>query len=320
MKMFFRKNKFSFQERQCLIFLFSTEINTVSVILKFALSFVFISFFLFAQSVDYIPVPSKDLVRHTYYTLSYNEKYEQANWVYYSLTDSMVSHGGEERSNSFKMDKLISSGSAKSSDYTKSGYDRGHLCPAADMGFNPVAMNESFLMSNISPQTPDFNRGIWKELETTVRKWAKKERSIDIVTGPVFKDNKGQIGQDEVLVPGYFFKVIYDKTGDPKIIAFLFPNAKSDRPLTDFVVSTDEVEKLTGFDFFSQLPDGIETELENKIDLSGWFEGVEPTPISAKQVDHSAKAETTDISFYLILIGVILIVVLWIFLKGKKRR
>ena len=114
--------------------------------------------------------------------------------------------------------------------------------------------------------------------------------------------------------------MIYDKTGDPKIIAFLFPNAKSDRPLADFAVTIDEVEKLTGYDFFSQLPDGIETELENKVDLSGWFEEVEPTPTNAKQVDNSAKAETTDISFYLILIGVILIVVLWIFFKGKRRR
>lgn len=288
--------------------------------LKSALSFVFILFFLFTKSEDYIPVPTKDIVRHTYYTLSYNEKYEQANWVYYSLTDSMVINGGEERSNSFRMDKLILSGSAKSSDYTKSGYDRGHLCPAADMGFNPVAMNESFLMSNISPQTPDFNRGIWKELETTVRSWAKKEKNIAVVTGPVFKDNKGQIGREEVLVPGYFFKVIYDKTGDPKIIAFLFPNAKSDRPLTDFAVTIDEVENLTGYDFFSQLPDGIETKLENKIDLSGWFEGVEPTPVIAKQVENTTKAKTSDIHFYLILIGVIIIVILWISFKGKKRR
>ena len=292
----------------------------MSVKLKSAFSFVLVSFFLIAKSADYIPVPSTDLVRHTYYTLSYNEKYEQANWVYYSLTDSMVMNAGEERSNSFRMDKLVPSGSAKSSDYTRSGFDRGHLCPAGDMGFNPVAMSESFLMSNISPQTPDFNRGIWKELETTVRNWAKKEKSIAVVTGPVFKDNKGQIGQEEVLVPGYFFKVIYDNTGDPKMIAFLFPNAPSDRPLTDFAVSADEVEKLTGFDFFSQLPDGTENELENKIELSGWFEGYEPTQTTAEQVNNSAKSEQSDISFYVILIGVIFIAILGVFLKGKKRR
>lgn len=294
--------------------------NTLNVKLKSTLSFLFILFFLISESVEYIPVPSNDLVRHTYYILSYNEKYEQANWVYYSLTDSMVLNGGEERSNSFKMDKLILTGSAKSSDYTKSGYDRGHLCPAADMGFNPLAMNESFLMSNVSPQTPEFNRGIWKELETTVRSWAKKEKSISIVTGPVFKDNKGQIGQEEVLVPGYFFKVIYDRTGDPRMIAFLFPNAKSDRPLTDFAVTTDEVEKLTGFDFFSQLPDETESKLENSIALSGWFAGYEPIPGVAEKTDNYVEAKTSDLYFYLILIGVILIFILWILFKGKKRR
>ena len=142
----------------------------------------------FANFQEFLPLPANDIVRHTYYSLSYNEANEQANWVYYSLTDSMVLKSGEERGN-FKMDKLVITGSAKSSDYTKTGYDRGHLCPAADMGFNPIAMDESFLMSNISPQVPEFNRGIWKELETTVRKWAIKEHQLYIVAGPVFKDS-----------------------------------------------------------------------------------------------------------------------------------
>jgi len=159
-------------------------------LLRFAL-FLFISNISIAYSIDFLPVPSTNVIKHTYYTLSYNEAFEQANWVYYTLTDSMVINSGEERSNSFKMDKMVVTYSAKSSDYTKSGYDRGHLCPAADMGFNPVAMEESFLMSNISPQKPEFNRGIWKELETEVREWAKKEHKLYIVTGPVFKDNKG---------------------------------------------------------------------------------------------------------------------------------
>ncbi|MDP3644022.1 MAG: DNA/RNA non-specific endonuclease [Bacteroidota bacterium] len=284
------------------------------------LSILFVLNYLTAKSVDYLPVPTKDLVKHAYYVLSYNEMYEQANWVYYSLTDSMVLHGGEERSNSFRMDKLVVSGSAKSSDYTKSGYDRGHLCPAADMGFNPIAMQESFLMSNVSPQTPDFNRGIWKELETTVRNWAKKERKIVVVTGPVFKDDKGSIGQEEVLVPGYFFKVIYDTTDDPKLIAFVFPNAKSDRPLTDFAVSINEVEKLTGYDFFSLLPDDLESKLESKVEFAGWFEGYEPASPVAQQSQKDTETFSQDFYFYLVLISVILMVVLLVIVKGRKRR
>jgi len=278
----------------------------------------------FAKSVDYLPIPSNDLVRHTYYSLSYNEKYEQANWVYYTLTDKMVNDGGEERSNKFKVDLMVSSGSAKSSDYTKSGYDRGHLCPAADMGFSSTSMEESFLMSNISPQAPDFNRGIWKELETEVRKWAKKERKIYVVTGPVFKDNKGTIGADHVLIPGYFFKIIYEETDEPKIIAFVFPNRKSDRPLTDFAVPVDEAEKLTGFDFFSQLPDELENKLENHVDLSEWFDGqVNPEPVASKQLPASEKTQESvksDFQFYIALILGVLVVLIFVIIKGRKRK
>lgn len=284
-----------------------------------AFLFLVAPFFLVASPIDYIPVPSKDLVKHSYYLLSYNEMYEQANWVYYSLTDSMILNGGEERSNSFKMDKLVPTESAKSSDYTKSGYDRGHLCPAADMGFNTVAMQESFLMSNISPQTPDFNRGIWKELESTVREWAKKERRIYVVTGPVFKDNKGSIGKEEVIVPGYYFKVIYDVTDQTKMIAFVLPNEKSDRPLTDFVVSTDEVEKLTGFDFFSQLSDNVESNLESKVELAGWFEGYAPTTPIADKVLPKPDAPGSDFYFYLILVIVVLLVILFVTIRSRNR-
>lgn len=272
------------------------------------------------KSADYLPIPSNDLVRHFYFTLSYNEKCEQANWVYYTLTDSMVLKGGEERSNSFRMDKMVATGSAKSSDYTKSGYDRGHLCPAADMDFNPIAMKESFLMSNITPQTPDFNRGIWKELETTVREWAKKEHKLVVVTGPVFQNNKGSIGQDKVLVPGYFFKVIFDATDEPKLIALVLPNQKSDRPLTDFVVTTDEVEKLTGFDFFSQLPDELESKLEGNVELAGWFKGYSPSKTVANHTLNQVETANSDFFFYLILLLVILLVVLFVYIKGRKRR
>lgn len=273
-----------------------------------------------AFSKDYSPLPASNIIKHTYYTLSYNEKYKQANWVCYTLTDSMVTDNREERNASFKMDKLGPKIAAKSSDYIKCGYDRGHLCPAADMSFNATAMRESFLMTNISPQTPDFNRGIWKELETTVRKWAKKEHEIVVVTGPVFSTNKGTIGQDRILVPGKFFKIIYDATDEPRIIAFVLPNEKSDRPLTDFAVATDEVEKMTGFDFFSQLPDNIENQIEGKVELAGWFEGYHTTePVVAKQVHPQALAQKSDMTFYTILISVVLLVALIVILMNRKR-
>ena len=179
-------------------------------------------------------------------------------------------------------------------------------------------------MSNISPQAPDFNRGIWKELETEVRKWAKKEHKIFVVAGPVFKDNKGTIGVDHVLVPGYFFKIIYEETSEPKLIAFVFPNRKSDRPLTDFAVPVDEAEKLTEFDFFSQLPDEIENKLEGRVDLSEWFDGhLSPEPVAIKELpvkEKTQESSKSDFQFYFVLISAILLVVGFVLIKGRKRR
>ncbi len=277
---------------------------------------------LYSKSVDYLPVPSKDIVRHTYYTLSYNETCEQANWVYYTLTDSMVIQGGQERSNKFRFDKMVPSGSAKTSDYTKSGYDRGHLCPAADMDFSRVAMEESFLMSNISPQAPEFNRGIWKDLETGVRNWAKKDHKIYVITGPVFNENKGTIGVDKVVVPGSFFKIVYEETDEPKMIAFVLPNRKSDRPLTDFVVTIDEAEKLTGYDFFSQLSDELENRLESRTDMSGWFEGYKASQKTTEPQSAPSQKEpsTSDFNFYLILIAAMVLVAIFAMIKGRRRR
>jgi endonuclease G len=277
----------------------------------------------FSNSGSYWPIPSGDLVRHTYYTLSYNEKYEQANWVYYVLTDSMVIAGGQERSNKFKTDPLVSTGSAKSADYTKSGYDRGHLCPAADMDFSRVAMEESFLMSNVSPQAPEFNRGIWKDLESEVREWAKQKHRLYVVTGPVFSENKGTIGQDRVLVPGYFFKVLFDENSSPEMIAFVLPNQKSDRPLSDFAVSVDELEKMTGFDFFSQLPDEVENKIESKVELAGWFAGAkahEPAIAQTTSAQQQEQPGKSEYNFYLGLVFALFIVVILMSLRGFKKK
>lgn len=296
---------------------------------------------------DFIPVPETNVVRHSWFTLSYNEQNEQANWVYYSLTDQMVLKSGAERSNSFKEDKKVKSKSAKSSDYSRSGYDRGHLCPAADMDFDPKAMKESFLMSNVSPQEPEFNRGIWKDLEEKIREWAIHEKQLYIVTGPIFKDNKGVIGEEKILVPGYFFKVIYDPTDQAKMIAFVMPNEASNRPLTEFAVPVDKAESLTGFDFFSQLPDNQEAKLESRTLLAGWFEGydteaipepeAEVTPEKAPEAKPKAPQVTPEkkrekdekknapLSINLVLIVLIVLIVIVILIlifsfNSKKRR
>lgn len=209
------------------------------------------------------------IVKHTYYTLSYSEKDEQAEWVFYTLTSEML-NGKQKRTNDFRQDTLITSISSQPLDYKHSGYDLGHLCPAQDMKLNKTSMSESFLMSNMSPQKPSFNRGIWKKLEAKVRKWALTDGRIYVVTGGVLTSNKGKIGVDSVSIPKYFYKVVYDPKEKGKMIALLLPNEKGKNPLQTYVVSVDSVESLTGIDFFPELPDTLENLLESRKDLYGW--------------------------------------------------
>jgi endonuclease G len=209
------------------------------------------------------------IVKHTYYTLSYSEKDEQPEWVYYELTSEMV-RGRQSRSDDYREDFQISTISAQLEDYRGSGYDRGHLCPAGDMKLNLTSMSESFYLSNMSPQEKDFNAGIWNTLEDRVRKWALTCGRIYIVTGGVLTSNKGKIGSNGVSIPKYFYKVIYDPRGQGRMIAFLIPNENSEKPLQNFVVTVDSLESLTRIDFFPEFPDSIENQLESSINLSSW--------------------------------------------------
>jgi endonuclease G len=212
------------------------------------------------------------IVDHFYYTLSYNEAHEQANWVMYRLPASFLTGERAERSDNFRTDPEITTGSATPDDYKRSGYDRGHLLPAADMGWSVEAMSLTFLMSNMSPQEPSFNRGIWKKLETRVREWAVEDGLIYVVTGPVLEDGLPEIGEDQVSVPKYFYKVILDYQ-EPEIkgIGFVMANRKSKLDIYHYAVNIDSVEKLTGLDFFPALPDEFEAEIEFTLNLNDWF-------------------------------------------------
>jgi endonuclease G len=209
------------------------------------------------------------IVSHSFYTLSYSEKDEQAEWVYYILTTEMLK-GKQPRTDDYRPDSTITTISAQLEDYRSSGYDRGHLCPAGDMKLNKTAMSESFYLSNCSPQDRDFNAGIWNDLENLVRSWALTSGRLYVVTAGVLTSTKGKIGSNGVTVPKYYYKVIYDPRGQGKMIAFLLPNENSTKPLQQFVVSVDSLESLTGIDFFPGLPDSIESLLESQRDLYGW--------------------------------------------------
>lgn len=210
------------------------------------------------------------IIKHIGFTLCYDEKHEQADWVAYELTADETARAFE-RSNKFSPDPDVVTGSADNADYKGSGYDRGHLAPAADMSWSFETMQESFYYSNMSPQVPSFNRGIWKRLEEKVRDWARSNRSIYVVTGPVLEEGLPFIGHDRVSVPRFYYKVLLDYSSpDIKGIGFVLPNEGSKLPLSSFAVSIDEVERITHLDFFPSLPDDEEAKIEKSVCFECW--------------------------------------------------
>jgi endonuclease G len=223
---------------------------------------------------DYLPTgKSNQLVKHKYYTLSYSEPDEQAEWVAYLLTAAMPTREFD-RKDDFRPDSIVITGSAALSDYEGSGNDRGHLCPAADMSFSEQAMSETFFMSNMSPQAPSFNRGIWKELEDQVRDWALANDSLYVITGGLLIGNDSVIGANKVTVPKSFYKIILDyRQPEIRMIAFLIPNEKYVTALEGYVVPVDSVEQVTGIDFFPAMPDVLESQLESVSNPQAWLFG-----------------------------------------------
>lgn len=220
----------------------------------------------------YIPSAktNTEIVRHKAFILSYQEEYELASWVLHRLVKE-AAFGREGRSNEFLRDPLVESGSAVTQDYSRSGFDRGHLCPAGDFRHDRELEDETFYMSNMSPQVPDFNRGIWSDLENKVRSWVKKRGVLIIVTGPILKKGLPTIGRiNQIAVPEKFYKIIYDPANE-EAIAFLFPNEGSVELVKSFTVSIDELEAMTGIDFFAKLPDSLEQKIETKNNVEDWY-------------------------------------------------
>ncbi|WP_111706452.1 DNA/RNA non-specific endonuclease [Lutibacter citreus] len=211
------------------------------------------------------------IIEHAFYKLSYSEKDEQAEWVAYQLKDEDISSSNFKRPYFIKDPKVLTK-SAHYKNYSKSGFDKGHLCPAGDRKFSKLAYNETFLTSNISPQEHKFNAGIWNRLEQKTRYWAKKYKSVYVVTGGVLKNTSKTIGSEKITVPNYFYKIILDyQEPEIKAIAFLIPHKESKSALYKFVTSIDEIEKITGIDFFPKLEDSLENKLEKSSNYSNWI-------------------------------------------------
>ena len=226
-----------------------------------------------AQGLE-IPVSKlkvSETIKHRLaYTVSYNHDTRQPNWVAWALTGEHAS--GKLPRGKFADDEEMPAPVGTLADYYNSGLDRGHMCPAGDNKWSQQAMRESFLLTNICPQAPSLNRGDWNEMEIQCRKWAETYGDIYIVAGPIlYRGHHKQIGAHRVTVPEAFFKVVLCMKGEPKAIGFIYKNGDGNRPKGDYVNTVDEVERITGIDFFPSLPDETERRVEAKASLDEWL-------------------------------------------------
>jgi endonuclease G len=217
------------------------------------------------------PAAGDALVRHEGYTLGYRADAAAAAWVAYMLTGTELAATNAPRTNNFRPDPLLRGRQGSNADFEGSGYDRGHLAPAEDLSYSRNTMSESFYYSNMSPQVPAFNRGVWKRLEELVRFWATAYDTVYIVTGPLLEPGLPAIGPHRVAVPRQYYKAVllYGRQG-VRAIGFLLRNEASAATLKSFAVPVDELERLTGLDLFPQLPDSIEDAVERDPAINEW--------------------------------------------------
>lgn len=229
---------------------------------------------------------NEEIIHHAAMSLVYAEKHEQPKWVAHIILPDIIT-GKEGRSNDFREDSLVKTGTATEIDYFLKekkedgsyeydgfGFDRGHLAPSADFRWSKKALSESYLYSNMSPQLAAFNREKWGELEDILRGYIYNNNTTQlyVVTGPILHDSLPKIERsiNKVSIPEYFYKVVVDLTHQ-KAIGFIMPNEKINYPLNNYAVSIDEVEAATGIDFFHQIEDELEDALEKQNVIKDWL-------------------------------------------------
>ena len=213
----------------------------------------FVTFLIFIFSVNtygyFLPTNDYIIIRHNSYTLAYDTNHNHTIWCEYVLTSNQLCNSIAKRSNDFRPDPFLLNNTnilvvIRNNNYYNSGYDKGHLCPAQDRCYSDKDMSETFYMSNMSPQDPSFNRGIWKKLEELTRKYAIKKGEITVVTGPVIFDRHFML-DNKVSIPSMYYKILV--TEDGKCYCFLIPNQKSNRNLREYIINLDFLKALLNF-------------------------------------------------------------------------
>ncbi len=213
----------------------------------------------------------EQILRRVGYTVSYNAATRLPNWVAWHLTKAHADGPWKRNGIRFQEDPEVDQPRATDADYYNSGYDRGHMCPSGDNKWSEEAQRQSFLFTNCCPQVHGLNAGDWNEIEAQCRRWAKRYGDVYIVSGPVlYSGRRKTIGRDKVVVPEAFFKVVLRMTPTPAAIGFIYKNVAGNRPKAAYVNTVDEVERITGYDFFVSLPDAVERKVEAQADLADW--------------------------------------------------
>lgn len=223
--------------------------------------------------IPYLKTERKEqVIRHEGYTVSYNSDYRIPNWVAWELNADEAKSNKVPRSDKFYPDPEVKGATALNEDYTGTGFDRGHLAPAADMKWSEKAMRECFYFSNICPQNRKMNGGIWRVIEEKSRKWAIQHDTILIVAGPVITEKMRRLGKNRVAVPNHFYKVICTYSNNKyQGVAFLLENRDYGKtPLWSLAIPIDSVERATGIEFFPTLPTESREEMIRTVDRSCW--------------------------------------------------
>lgn len=225
-----------------------------------------------------MPAPLKDrpeqILYRKGYTTSYNSGTKNPNWVAWHLTKDHTYGSAQRDEEVFTEDENVKRPRATDNDYYNSRFDRGHMCPAGDNKWDREAMAQSFLFTNVCPQNHGLNKYEWNDLEILCRQWARKYGAVDIVCGPIYQDDDSgrqtTIGRNRVRIPQAFFKVVLCRKGTPKAIGFIYRNEGKKQTMDEALRSVDEIEVLTGIDFFPALEDNVENRIEAKANLLEW--------------------------------------------------
>ncbi len=213
------------------------------------------------------------LINHSAMSMFYDEKHGQSRWVVHMILPDII-NGIQTRTNDFRKDSMVISGTPGKEDYFNTGYDRGHLAASADFRWSKRALSESYYYSNMSPQKPEFNRGKWSQLEDFIRQYViSSNNPVFVVTGGVLTDSLKTIGKEKkISVPKYYYKIIVENNGtDKKGIGFIMLNGTNTKPIISYSVSIDSIEKITGIDFFASLPDSLENRIEKMNNIDSWL-------------------------------------------------